>query len=119
MDKHLQTIETNVEALKAAGRQCGVDVEALCKKYAGGRSVQDGKNYGHSDEDMPPLKLDALNNLIICKRCHGLGLIKEHYNHQVKDVNCNECGGDGTIDTKAKTKQLSAWASCCTKIVML
>ena len=83
---------------------CGVDVEVLYKKYAAGRSIHQGKNGNQSDEDVPPLKLNLLDNIIICKRCHGLGLIKEHYNHQVKDVNCNECDGDGVIDTQAKTK---------------
>lgn len=36
-----------------------------------------------------------LDNLKICRRCQGLGLITEVYNFVKKDVNCPECDGEG------------------------
>jgi protein required for attachment to host cells len=85
----------NNDLLKAAGAVCGVNVEALYKKYVDKKSATGGEKEGGA----PPLKLSQLDNIVICKRCHGLGFIKEHYNHQVKDVNCNECAGDGLLHT--------------------
>lgn len=89
------------ESLISAGAQCGVNVEAIYHKYAGKMvTSKDSKKAMKLDEDVPPLRCSKLDNLVVCKRCNGLGIIKEHYNHQVKDVNCDECNGDGLISTK-------------------
>ena len=80
------------DSLKAAGDLCGVNVDALYKKYAGHKRVQ-----GNLSKNGEASRLSLLDNMLICKRCHGYGLIKEYYNHQVKEITCNECVGDGVI----------------------
>jgi len=40
---------------------------------------------------------DRLDRLKICPRCAGQGVHKEHYNYQVKDVNCETCEGEGLL----------------------
>jgi DnaJ-class molecular chaperone len=83
------------DALEAAGKRSGVDVAALYKKYR--RQSAEAKSVCQSDREdklPPPLKLDKMR---ICKGCSGLGLRKEHYNFQVKEVNCSECDGEGLL----------------------
>ena len=85
------------DTLKAAGLQCGLDIESLYKKYTKNKT-SDVRNQGlinMTHNSAPPLKMSNLDDIIICKSCHGLGFVKEHYNHQVKDVNCHECDGEG------------------------
>jgi len=109
----------------AAGHQCGVDVEAIVKKYSstGRGSVQpqqdngqncSGASYdkarggGHSSTSQPTnnnTNTDKLDRFRICKECRGYGLVKETYNFQVKDVNCEECDGEGiVVDQSVKFK---------------
>lgn len=38
-----------------------------------------------------------LDQIVICSRCSGQGIVKVHYNFQVKDVNCDECEAEGEI----------------------
>lgn len=90
------------DALISAGAQCGVNVEAIFNKYTNkeSKSAEDKNEAGKLEEVVPPLRCGKLDDLVVCKRCNGMGIIKEHYNHQVKDVNCNECGGDGLISIR-------------------
>lgn len=102
-------------SLQAVGLQCGVDVEALYTKYArsgvGSKVSTAGKESTIGDTQNAPAGCEAaqsesgvnascLDRMRICPRCHGYGLVKEHYNHQVKEVNCGECQGEGIIDSK-------------------
>eukprot|EP00804_Cyclotella_cryptica_P005655 CCRYP_000026-RD/>CCRYP_000026-RD protein AED:0.42 eAED:1.00 QI:0/0/0/1/0/0/2/0/151 len=80
------------DSLKAAGDRCGVDVDALYKKYACQKRVR-----GNVSNTEDATRESVLDNMLICKRCNGYGLIKEHYNYQVKEINCTECDGDGVI----------------------
>jgi hypothetical protein len=84
------------DSLKAVGDLCGVNVDALYKKYAGQKGVRD--NLSKSEDTS---RVSVLDNMLICKRCHGYGLIKEYYNHQVKEINCNECNGEAVIQGRA------------------
>ena len=108
-------------SLVAAGHQCGVDVEAIVNKYSstgrGGVQPQQhtGQNCcptsydqaqggGHSSTSHPTntntntnTNTDRLDRFRICKECRGYGLVKETYNFQVKDVNCEECDGEGIV----------------------
>ena len=83
------------DTLKAAGLQCGLDIESLYKKYTKNKTSDVRNQCSNDNGDAPPLKMSSLDDIIICKSCHGLGFVKEHYNHQVKDVNCHECDGEG------------------------
>ena len=106
-------IKMNVDtSLQAAGLQCGVDVESLFKKYSG-VSVKQNSDSGpiatahNSTSDTitgeeKTTETEALNRLRICKGCHGYGLVKERYNHQVKEVNCGECEGEGIVEMNDK-----------------
>ena len=38
-----------------------------------------------------------LDRLVICGRCQGQGIHKSFYNYQVKDINCDECEGEGLM----------------------
>ena len=111
-------------SLVAAGNQCGVDVEAIVKKYSStGRGSEqpqqhNGQNCsasydkalggGHSSTSQPTnnnTNTDKLDRFRICKECRGYGLVKETYNFQVKDVNCEECDGEGiVVDQSVKFK---------------
>lgn len=93
-------------SVQAAGNQCGVNVEALYKKYSR-KSVAGQSSASASDGNANMLSAirtnrntDKLDRMRICKRCHGYGLMKEYYNHQVKEVNCIECDGDGVIESE-------------------
>ena len=111
-------------SLVAAGHQCGVDVEAIVKKYSStGRgseqpqqdngqtcsaSYNQARGGGHSSTLQPTnnnTNTDKLDRFRICKECRGYGLVKETYNFQVKDVNCEECDGEGiVVDQSVKFK---------------
>lgn len=87
-------------SLQAAGHQSGVDVDALYKKYSGSAPTQNSaSDFSSSAASTSATKL---NNIRICKQCHGYGLVKEMYYHQVKEVNCGECAGDGIIKVENK-----------------
>ena len=92
------------DTLKAAGLQCGLDIDSLYKKYSNNNPKDVGNQCGNGEEDAPPLKITSsnLDDMFICKSCHGIGFVKEHYNHQVKDVNCHECDGEGIITIPRK-----------------
>ena len=109
-------------SLVAAGHQCGVDVEAIVKKYSStGRCSEQPQQHnghwsasynqargGHSSTLQPTnnnTNTDKLDRFRICKECRGYGLVKETYNFQVKDVNCEECDGEGiVVDQSVKFK---------------
>ena len=38
-----------------------------------------------------------LDRLVMCSRCHGQGMYKHYYNHQVRDVNCEQCDAEGLM----------------------
>mmetsp|Transcript_19926 Transcript_19926/g.41630 ORF Transcript_19926/g.41630 Transcript_19926/m.41630 type:complete len:200 (-) Transcript_19926:52-651(-) len=47
-----------------------------------------------------------LDLLVICSRCNGQGIVKESYNFQVKDKNCDECEAEGILYKDPETGQL-------------
>ena len=51
-----------------------------------------------------PTRIESkkLDSLTICFRCHGYGFIKEEYNHQVKEVNCDVCDCEGLLSSNKK-----------------
>lgn len=113
-------------SLEAAGYQCGINVESLYKKYSrcapsnqstsakritstksNGQYINDKtnmlSNYDTSDTNAAQITdMSGLDRIRICKQCNGYGLVKERYNHQVKEINCDECNGEGTIETKTE-----------------
>lgn len=86
-------------ALQAAGRQCGIDVNAIISKYK-----NDVEQHSSKPEEVQSFTNkfdgDGLDQLQICKLCKGCGLRKELYNHQVKEVNCEKCEGEGIVPRK-------------------
>jgi len=87
-------------------------LESLFKKYSG-VNVKQNSDPGpiatarNSTSDIftgeeKTTETEALNRLLICKDCHGYRLVKERYNHQVKEVNCGKCEGEGIIEMNDK-----------------
>ncbi len=110
------------QQLLAAGNVCGIDIEAVIKKYSGNSPCLPVSNVSRHNESTldqatkkSPLEIAmnvahsetnksadtrALDRIHICQRCHGYGIVKEIYNHQVHEVNCEVCDGDGIVETK-------------------
>lgn len=111
------------QQLQTAGIECGIDVEALIKKYSGNVSLvpssnnmsqrngnileqvtkksplETAMNVAHG-ETKKSTDCSALDRIHICQRCHGYGFVKEIYNHQVHEVNCEVCDGAGIVEKK-------------------
>ncbi len=89
-------------SIQAAGSRCGVDVEALYKKYArGGAPKRNSLDAAAAVPGEKTTSTEGLDRLRVCKACHGYGLVKTVYNHQVKEANCEECEGEGIVEEKA------------------
>ena len=80
-------------SLHEAGHQCGVDVKGLLQKYSGVTSTASQINA----PDRATSASNKLDRIVICHVCQGYGLVKEIYNHQVKELNCTRCEGDGIV----------------------
>lgn len=115
------------EDVIAAGASVGVDVEKLRNKYLSQKLVNNLTVGGSEDEiklkqqlqdaqrmrnlearsngeipeaDEFPEKIETkkrLDNLIICSRCGGQGIVKQNYNFQIRESNCVECEGEGIL----------------------
>ena len=70
----------------------GYNVEALYGKYTSGR--REPQNHDNSIEKTKSSKLDQLS---ICKDCHGCGMVKIVYNHIVREQNCMGCDAEGLV----------------------
>lgn len=84
----------------AAGQQCGVDVEGLVKKYS--KNGQQQSSSSQQQSSSSPNKntnngMSRLDRFRICSDCKGYGLVKEIYNHQVKEFFCEKCEGEGIV----------------------
>jgi len=44
-----------------------------------------------------------LDSMIICSKCHGLGIYKNVYNHHSHDLNCPKCDGEGILSKEFDT----------------
>mmetsp|Transcript_28684 Transcript_28684/g.60555 ORF Transcript_28684/g.60555 Transcript_28684/m.60555 type:complete len:125 (+) Transcript_28684:1022-1396(+) len=84
--------------LLAAGSNVGIDVEALLKKYSGGPQNSNSACVPASAQTPNVSNTDGLDHIRICIKCQGYGLVKEFYNHQVKEVTCGECEGEGILE---------------------
>ncbi|GMI37614.1 hypothetical protein TrRE_jg4451 [Triparma retinervis] len=60
---------------------------------------------GQADEKKEEIKR-RLDKLVVCSRCNGQGLVKESYNFQVKDKNCDECEAEGILYKDPETGRL-------------
>lgn len=89
------------EKTKLIGLRNGIDVNALFLKYS---SVQKAYTSSLKKEVASDgnLKSDSiiLDNMIVCNICGGSGLMKINYNHQVREVNCSNCGAEGFLERK-------------------
>lgn len=110
------------QQLQTAGSEFGIDVEALIKKYSGNVSRVPSSNMSHRKENIlkqvtktssletalnvthgekkKSTDSSVLDRIHICQRCHGYGFVKEIYNHQVHEVNCEVCDGAGIVEKK-------------------
>ncbi len=84
----------------------GYDVEFLQEKYAKRSKKCTKPSRG---DNVPSNEKGAkdLNDLFVCKSCHGFGLIKYSYNHIVCETNCDVCEGEGILRMDSVKGQLS------------
>ena len=91
----------NDNILKAVGNTAGVDFISLRNKYSGMSGIKPTKVRGQEiDEIKAKANAEAherLDKFQICKKCNGVGYIKEIYNHQVREKNCDECDGESLV----------------------
>jgi DnaJ-class molecular chaperone len=78
----------------------GVDFEALRIKYQRAESIKNPNTSGYREEEIKATHYQ-LDKYKICQKCNGQGLIKQTYNHIVKQVNCDACDGDAILLDKA------------------
>jgi DnaJ-class molecular chaperone len=71
----------------------GLDVENILDKYSGYAKCE----HQSSKVEGVTSNRGHLDNLNICDRCDGTGYMKEPYNHQIKEVNCVQCDGEGLL----------------------
>ena len=84
----------------AAGQQCGVDVEGLVKKYSkNGQQSSSSQQQSSSSSNNKNTNhgMNRLDRFRICTECKGYGLVKEIYNHQIKEFFCEKCEGEGIV----------------------
>ena len=86
----------------AAGQQCGVDVEGLVQKYSktGQQSSSSQQQATSSSNKNTIHGMNRLDRFRICSECKGYGLVKEIYNHQIKEFFCEKCEGEGIVPKK-------------------
>lgn len=83
-----------LSATFAAGT-CGVNVNALFKKYSELDSRGEKASTASQNKPSSSRKLDSMR---ICNICNGLGLCQITYSHQIREVNCDNCDGEGTLE---------------------
>lgn len=106
----------------AVGRSIGVDIDMLHQKYQHHRSstipIRNQtssrndicKSFSQKTKPKPDSTAKTstdskiLDNLLICSRCHGTGLIDHTYNFQVRQLNCEHCDGEGLIQKRVVLK---------------
>jgi len=84
---------------------CSVDVDALYIKYSSQRRKSSShiasspreKNDTASESNPDNKANSALDDLVMCNRCNGLGLMKQTYNNQIRDINCTNCEAEGIL----------------------
>ena len=86
------------QALVAAGQQRGVDVEGLVEKYSKNGQQPKQQQSSAATNKNPIHGMNRLDRKFrICQHCKGYGLVKEIYNHQVKEFFCEVCEGEGIV----------------------
>lgn len=92
---------------------CSVDIDALYDKYSSRKNntmiintstkKENRKKFNDDNQQSKCMMRNTnkdtsiLDDLSICNRCNGLGLMKETYNNQVRDVNCIHCEAEGIL----------------------
>ena len=130
------TIQPLSEEVKNAGLSVGVDVEKLRQKYLSAKlvsslesqtddsvkikqQIEDAQRMreleagarGEPSENpkLPDVSSRRLDNIVICPRCAGQGLVKQSYNFQIRESNCEECEAEGILykDEKGMLRKAS------------
>ncbi len=100
----------NTNTLKAVGKTAGVDFIGLRNKYSGMSGMKPTKAKKQEiDEIKAKANAEAherLDKFKICKTCNGLGYIKEIYNHQVREKNCDDCDGESLVLSQILDKEV-------------
>ena len=80
----------------------GYDVEQLRKKYTNKglgttASYVGGTVKRSNGADSSATSQSEINDIYICKSCQGQGIVKDIYNHVVRERNCDVCEGEGVL----------------------
>ena len=91
------------ESTQAIGLAVGIDVNAMYEKYSKqtNNSADSTFSYKLNNSSTEEFHVD---DIVACKRCHGSGLMRITYNHQVRDVNCEDCEAQGLLMNKNAKK---------------
>jgi len=94
--------------LEALGNSCGVDVQGLFARYSSQKENENATTRGTCTTSTNQTCSNGggqLDNLNICSRCDGLGLVQISYNFQTRDANCDHCNGDGVISKQPSSRR--------------
>mmetsp|Transcript_23302 Transcript_23302/g.34988 ORF Transcript_23302/g.34988 Transcript_23302/m.34988 type:complete len:134 (-) Transcript_23302:1495-1896(-) len=86
--------------VQAAGMKIGIDISSLYEKYKN-RTIfpsAESKSQTLGEKTNVIAESSLLDTAIVCQRCHGTGLCKVSYNHQVREVNCDDCDAEGLLE---------------------
>jgi len=92
-------------SIKAKLNASGYDVDALYRKYATHRNTLKGELKGDVKQIVAKSTgTRSRPEYVFCSTCAGIGIIKEVYNHQIRESNCKVCeeGGIPGLVTNSK-----------------
>lgn len=105
IEKEGETTKSRMDPMvQAAGMKVGIDATSLYEKYK--NRAMSPLNINHSTyspaqtlEGSTTVRSESsiLDAIVVCQRCHGTGLYKVRYNHQVREVNCSTCDAGGLL----------------------
>jgi len=96
--------------VKAILKSHGYDVEHFRQKYTKKASSATPtlvkRTKGSSVHECDASKQRDIDEICICNSCQGLGIIKDTYNHIVREINCDTCETEGILWKQRSTGTL-------------
>mmetsp|Transcript_28380 Transcript_28380/g.28679 ORF Transcript_28380/g.28679 Transcript_28380/m.28679 type:complete len:107 (+) Transcript_28380:91-411(+) len=92
-------MQADDEKLRILGANTGLDFIEIRNKYLNKVSPSSISTTQPNDNSTRSnaVENNALDNYQICKRCLGMGIIQEKYNHMLLQKDCPECDGEAVV----------------------